>query len=224
MWNRATAWCLAMTMSGCLRDPDPGGQEGEEIRLGNMEDGEPTAELDTGASTDDGEGTDGSTDSGSDSGMDGGGDESGDTEAPDPSGWTGWLGTFRIERGSSTVPEERDCVLVFDMQGTRTDSCTDCVASFAVRHELVPDSSSGQDVCVDVPATFVRDYVVRTTGDGRFELYVGGPDADPVFYDVVDVVEDALSWSVGSTAIPSTSGSGETVYRTDVESGTASLN
>ncbi|HCH61560.1 MAG: hypothetical protein CL927_11370 [Deltaproteobacteria bacterium] len=225
MWNRVTGGCLFLVLSGCLRDPDPGGQEGEEIRQGDMVEESTTLEVDTGASPEDAPGQDDSTDSDRDTGLDGGeGGGTGTTTEPvDPDEWIGWVGAFRIERGSSTEPTARDCVLVFDMQGTRTDDCADCVAGFTVRHELTPDASSGQDVCADVPATFARDYEVRETDDGRFELYIGGPDTSPVFYGPAEIAENTLSWTVGSVAIPSTTDGGETVYRTDVETGVATL-
>ena len=226
MWNRATGWCVAMALSGCLRDPDPGGQEGEEVRF-DGESTSPMGEVDSGTLDDETDdngdgydsdtGEDGTTEEGGTSGSDPG------TDALRPDEWVGWTGTFQVERGSSTDPDARDCVLVFDMQGLRADECTDCLAEFTVRHELVLDSSYGQDLCADIPASFTRDYVVRAADDGGVALYVEGPDASLTLYGEGDVVDNVLSWSVGSVAIPSTSDANETVYRTDVETGVAQL-
>jgi hypothetical protein len=210
MRNRVSFWCVALALSGCLRDPDPGGQEGEEFRGSELEEYE--------------EGTDLGLDTGTDesSGTDDGGPDLEETDL-NPDAWVGWAGSFVVERGLSTDPTARDCVLRFEMDGTRTDTCADCLASFSVTHEFVADDSLGREVCTDPPDRFTRDYILRASGDDAVALYVHAPDDSEVFYGIAAVTGGTeLVWSVGSVAVPST-GSEGTLYRTDVEQGVAQL-
>ncbi len=205
MWKRVSFWCVALASSGCLRDPDPGGQEGEEFRLDDAvsEEGG-TLESDSG---------------GADSGtIDEEGPETGDS-ALDPDAWSGWSGSFTVERGLSTDPTARDCVLLFDMDGTRTDACTDCLATFSVTHTFRADDSAGREACVDPPDRFTREYVLREDGAAGVVLSVKAPDGSEVHYGSAELTDRAaLRWSVGAVAVPSTGDEG-TLYRTDVEHG-----
>ena len=205
MWKRVRFWCVVLASSGCLRDPDPGGQEGEEYRLDN-----PPSEEGGTFEPDSGVGDSGAVDDGE--------AETGDA-APDPDAWVGWSGSFVVERGLSSDPTARDCVLVFDMDGARMDACTDCLATFSVTHTLRADDSQGREACVDPPDRFTREYVLRGDGASGVALSVKAPDGSEVHYGSAELTDGiALRWSVGSVAIPSTGDEG-TLYRTDVESG-----
>ena len=211
MRNRISFWCVALAISGCLREPDPGGQEGEEFR---------------GSDPEEENGTTVGLDSGDE---DLGGAEDGDPETDaaelDPDEWTAWAGSFVVERGLSTDPTERDCVLLFEMEGARTDACTDCLASFSVTHSFLADDSLGRAVCTDPPDRFTREYVLRAGGASDVDLFVKAPDGSEIYYGPATVESGGvteLSWSVGSVAVPTTGDEG-TRYRTDVETGVTQL-
>jgi len=194
---------LAACAVGCLRDPDPGGQEGEEIRdvnhIGHEEDG---GGVDSGTVED--------VDTGDM--VDGGGD--------DASVWAGWSGRLRVERGAGDAPGALDCAVEWEMTGTRSElDCAGCDAVFDVEHTRVDADSFGIAACADLPESFSRTYgVVQTAGD-TVELVVWDTVASFGPYAVADLVDGALSWQVGAVDVPATDTDGSTLYRTDVEQG-----
>ncbi len=210
MRYRFAGWMGALGLAGCLRDPDPGGQEGEEVR-GNASDAWEGVvdEGDTGQA--------GTTDHDT---ADSGADE--DSLELDASDWVSWSGTLRIERGQSTDPLARDCVLVFQMEGNRLDDCEDCLAAFTVTHTLDAAASVGREACTDLPGDFSRTYAIVDGTPEAATLNVLLPDGSSSPYAVGLLEDGALRWVVGSVEVPATSDA-ETVYRTDAEVGVVSL-
>jgi len=196
-----TAILWSVCAAGCLRDPDPGGQEGEEFRAtdesmdaGNGGASEPGGALDTGY---------------------------GDTESSLE--LRSWLGALSIERGSGADPSARDCVLRWDMEGTPSDlDCGDCSGVFDVIHQLDRDASTGVDVCGDLPEQFSRTYAVTLGAASSATVWVWDADAGFIPYASGAWTSDMLTWTVGLVEVPMEDASGERTYRTDFEQGVVS--
>lgn len=163
---------LAVVWVGCVADPDPGGQEGEEA---------PSEETGT-----------------EHGGGDGGGD--GDGGADDLDSFSSWVGELVHERGGGRGPGVRECVLVWQSQGRPSDAdCADCVFVFAVDDVLDDTRSTGVDQCADEPRElsrnlgFVEDYL----GYGPALFSVDSPSWGTYLIAPARLSDHVLTWSYG---------------------------
>ena len=120
-------WLPALLV-GCIRDPDPGGQEGEEIT--------PALEDDD---------------------VDGGGEDGGESDTGDDGSDVSvdHISGERTHLRGSGNAGDYDCMLVWSLEGTAgADGCPDCTYTFDVTFSLDAESSIRDDyACDDVYAT-----------------------------------------------------------------------
>lgn len=199
---------LGVCVTGCLRDPDPGGQEGEEVRnlgaVGEDAGGEGGGQADSGSPTDEG--------------------DTGSAETDDGVDASGWTGTLVVERGAGSDPEARDCVLLWVLDGgTSADDCASCDAVFDVEHTFDASGSVGREACADLPDQFARTYGIERTSADTVRLWTRDGSGAFSPYANASLVDGRLDWTVGFDAVPSEDADAGTVYRTDLESGSVTL-
>ena len=108
------------------------------------------------------------------------------TDGVDAGEWETWAGALTVERGLSSEPDGRDCVLTFAMDGVDAGACEDCIGQFTVDHQLDGEASSGIDQCADVPERFARTYVLQELEGNAIGLFVAGPDGARSFYGLAE--------------------------------------
>lgn len=178
-WSSLLWWSLWTTI-GCVRAPDPGGQEGEERWPGA--DSEQPAE---------------GEDSGSDTGA--GGEDPGVVEG-DWGGFSSVSGTRTHLRGIG-APGDYSCALVWQVDGVPVDSwCADCAFVFDIDYVLDTTASARDaDACEEV-------YTDHSTSVGLMHDYNGyGPmvvgqnpyTGEPYPLGAATVGVDQLTWSYG---------------------------
>lgn len=198
-------WGMVLVAMGCVRDPDPGGQEGEEVR------GEQ-------ATFDDNDVEDGAG-----GGDDGGGELDTGDEGEDTDALTTWAGRLELELGLGAEAGARDCHLVWTMEGSPSPlTCTGCTAVFEVVHVPEPSASLGAEACADAFAPFVRTYgLVPLDADG-VEVWVASGSAEFSQLATGTLADGALDWTAGAADAPTGSGD-DVLYATDLEQGQAVL-
>jgi len=175
-WPARLPWLFVAggcALAGCLREPDPGGQEGEEIR--------PTGVAD--------EGTDG--DEELESGDEG---DDGDVAVDHISGQRRHL-RGGGERG------DYDCELYWSMQGDAgADGCPECIYTFSVTFGLDPvasdrDGYACDDVYSDQTATvgLMEDYY----GHGPAVVGMYEEAVHPYFLGFAWIDGNEVGWSYG---------------------------
>ncbi len=199
--HKGSTVVLWLSLGGCLRDPDPGGQEGEEIWNGGSMSDEAG-----------GIGDSGSTDPDS-------------SEGPELAGVAHLDGRLVVERGQGAAAADRDCVLAWTMAGERSDvACEDCAVVLDVEHSIDLSTSSGRAACEDLPDQFLRTYALRGPGaDGLVEVLVWSAEVGLQPYAWAVASDDTLEWMVGLYEVPSVDASGASVWRTDAERAVVTL-
>lgn len=200
MTRTSCVWMAgALVLAGCMRDPDPGGQEGEEF--GEWANGGDDVGAETGGDVED------ATDSGGDGGV-------GATLV--------WMGEVGVEIGAATTPGEATCVYRWDTEGVAsTQSCDSCLGVYAVDHTLNHARSSLGPTCPSLPSVFSATYGV-VAGEGDQVSLVQLVGAEPEVLAEGALVGGNLTWSDGGRDVPDDSGD-TTVYVTHVFTGDVTL-
>ena len=200
MTRTSCVWIAgALVLAGCMRDPDPGGQEGEEI--GEWSNGGGDVGAETGGEVDD------ATDSGGDGGV---------------GASILWMGEVSLEIGAAATPGGATCIYRWDTEGLESSrACDTCIGVYDVEHLLNASRSTLDSSCPSLPSVFSATYgVVAGAGDQVSLVQWVGAETEALAEG--RLVDGNLTWSDGVRDAPDDS-SGATVYVTHVFSGDVTL-
>jgi len=169
---RRIALLGAFALPGCLREPDPGGQEGEERW--------PRQDNDVSGGEGEGEGED---DTGEELGH--------------PEGLEG----ERLHLRGAGAPGEFDCELVWEVSGERVDGvCDDCVYTFDLDFALDAEESHRREgACSDVYGDEAATVGILADYYGYGPVVVGFDplSGDPYMLGRASIDDDHISWRYG---------------------------